>query len=781
MAESRLDIVLKTRADLRQLKQTQQELKSIRGIVSQGFVQRIGQRGFDSVSRLPGMLAGAAKRAIDFNAQMETLTLSFRTLLGSAEAADKRIKNLTDFAASTPFQIREIADASRLLQALTGDALSSGEGLRVVGDAAAAAGRGFNETAMWVGRLYQALKGGMPMGEPLMRLTEMGLVTADMRKELEALSGTARSEQETWSIIQRTFSGTAGAMQLQAESFSGMVSTLKDDLNILAGELAGGPFEQLKAGLETILILMGKMDTAVDKQLRERLGEIQTLRMEVAGATTETAAGIVDRLDKRIKAKELSLQSVMKSLHRLEQLERMPTSELLEGMDMFGGGAPLMDELTRLRGLEPGQEVTQLKGEIAALKIQRDKLESMTREQKVTNEIKQDKEEQLSLSRQYVKQLELAPDAAEKELSKLREARRTDAERLEILKERRAELLGAPITLSLAGGTTEGVEALGERIRSEVELINTQISGLEARAAQQQIKTRAAVTEQLIEQARIERQMATERGDGAKVEQLVAREKELIGELIAQYRALADQIRAADPAKAARLDTTIAALEAQQQMVGGNDTAGVNTIGAGYGDYMNSLTDSQGVATQTFNLMNAGFDSLSTNIQGLVNGTQSWGEVFANVGQSIIDQIIQMTIKAAAFAALYSIFGAGTGGLATGPLALLGLHRGGLAGRDGTKLALPGFASGGYTGEGGVFDPAGIVHAGEYVFPAATVNRIGLPTLDAMRGGADAPGGSGKPQQYVFVDNRSDARRLQDDPEFETQVIDIMRRRGGGR
>lgn len=46
-----------------------------------------------------------------------------------------------------------------------------------------------------------------------------------------------------------------------------------------------------------------------------------------------------------------------------------------------------------------------------------------------------------------------------------------------------------------------------------------------------------------------------------------------------------------------------------------------------------------------------------------------------------------------------------------------------------------GFASGGYTGPGGKYQPAGIVHKGEYVFDQASTNRIGVSQLEALRNG----------------------------------------------
>lgn len=49
-----------------------------------------------------------------------------------------------------------------------------------------------------------------------------------------------------------------------------------------------------------------------------------------------------------------------------------------------------------------------------------------------------------------------------------------------------------------------------------------------------------------------------------------------------------------------------------------------------------------------------------------------------------------------------------------------------------------GFADGGYTGDGGKYQPAGIVHAGEFVMSKEATNRIGVGTLNRMlKGYAD--------------------------------------------
>ncbi|EOE6640627.1 MULTISPECIES: phage tail length tape measure family protein [Raoultella] len=75
------------------------------------------------------------------------------------------------------------------------------------------------------------------------------------------------------------------------------------------------------------------------------------------------------------------------------------------------------------------------------------------------------------------------------------------------------------------------------------------------------------------------------------------------------------------------------------------------------------------------------------------------------------------------------------------------------------SIGAVGFASGGYTGPGGKYQPAGIVHKGEYVFDQASTNRIGVSQLEALRNGQPLDAtlgrtGFGTGVQNVNSDNR---------------------------
>lgn len=51
----------------------------------------------------------------------------------------------------------------------------------------------------------------------------------------------------------------------------------------------------------------------------------------------------------------------------------------------------------------------------------------------------------------------------------------------------------------------------------------------------------------------------------------------------------------------------------------------------------------------------------------------------------------------------------------------------------GKQVLSGGFAEGGYTGPGGKYEPAGVVHRGEYVLPQEVVRALGVDRLDALR------------------------------------------------
>jgi len=77
-----------------------------------------------------------------------------------------------------------------------------------------------------------------------------------------------------------------------------------------------------------------------------------------------------------------------------------------------------------------------------------------------------------------------------------------------------------------------------------------------------------------------------------------------------------------------------------------------------------------------------------------------------------------------------------------------------LGGGGGGIISVRAFADGGYTGNGGKYQPAGIVHRGEYVMPANVVSQYGVGFFDQlaqMRNPSYAVGSASAPTSMMVA------------------------------
>ena len=210
-----------------------------------------------------------AKSILSAGSEMEKLETQFKVLLGDMDSAKARMQELSKFAQTTPFQLTEVAGASRILQTLGGNLLATGEGLRMVGDASAISGESFENLAVHIGRAYSGLQANRPIGESMARLQELGLVTGETRNKIEALTKSAKGK-EAWKLLEKELSKTKGGMNELSQTLGGLVSTLKDQFQGVLRELgSGGFFDSIKSGLKSVV---GVMNELLDSGFFARMG-----------------------------------------------------------------------------------------------------------------------------------------------------------------------------------------------------------------------------------------------------------------------------------------------------------------------------------------------------------------------------------------------------------------------------------------------------------------------------------------------------------------------------
>lgn len=135
--------------------------------------------------------------------------------------------------------------------------------------------------------------------------------------------------------------------------------------------------------------------------------------------------------------------------------------------------------------------------------------------------------------------------------------------------------------------------------------------------------------------------------------------------------------------------------------------AGAKNAFAEYGEEAMNMYDNIGnIASQALNgLSQQMADFLTT---GQAN--------FKDFAKSIISMIVQMITKMVIFNSISGMMGGDTWTI-------------------GSLLKNVGFATGGYTGDGGKYEPAGVVHKGEFVMTKEATKRIGVGNLYKMMRG----------------------------------------------
>jgi len=149
----------------------------------------------------------------------------------------------------------------------------------------------------------------------------------------------------------------------------------------------------------------------------------------------------------------------------------------------------------------------------------------------------------------------------------------------------------------------------------------------------------------------------------------------------------------------------------------------------------NWLDESSNYSASAASAVSNGLGSALDNVADMLIGNKaSWKDWMPSVQSMNVKIGLQMAAVNLISGFVSSVGGA-AGGAAAGGAAVGAGSTGALGMSTGYQAYAGGFDGGGYTGQGGKFDPAGIVHKGEFVFTKEATERIGVENLyDMMRG-----------------------------------------------
>ncbi len=268
-AISNISIVIKaiTRPFVKGLKKATGSVKRFTSVLSRDLMGSL----FSLKGLFVSLFAGALftkfiGNAVEAASSLEALNAQFKVLLGSQDAANQRMKELVEFSAQTPFQLEDLAQASKSLEVMTNGALSTAKGMTLIGDVVAATGKLFDEIVRPMGRLQAMLVNGeKAVGEESRRLFELGIISRQTLVQIRALAGTVEGGTKAWKLAVKDAKRFEGTMAVMSKTAKGLWSTLKDNLNIAMGKLGKILLPLVKAVLTDLIVLVKQISVGFDK------------------------------------------------------------------------------------------------------------------------------------------------------------------------------------------------------------------------------------------------------------------------------------------------------------------------------------------------------------------------------------------------------------------------------------------------------------------------------------------------------------------------------------
>jgi hypothetical protein len=295
--------------------QAAQRLSNVSGAsVLAGALGNVAGRARDAAGAVAGLSAklaiGAAGGAYLFNQQFvrgaadfQNYQVTLETVMGSAEAAQERLQQLTEFANQTPFNVGEVVRAGVSLQTLGIRGEAAEMSLKAAGDAASVFGGGLDQA---INAMNAVLRGE---NDPIERYgiqarTEGRAVMLSWIENGRQMRASAdkNSRSEVARITAMAMAGVApDGMRRRAQTWDGMLSNLADAWsNFTRAVATSGPFQFLQDQLRDVLAWIERMKSEgrLDQWARDIGAGItrafEAVRQFVVG--TEDTPGVIDRL-----------------------------------------------------------------------------------------------------------------------------------------------------------------------------------------------------------------------------------------------------------------------------------------------------------------------------------------------------------------------------------------------------------------------------------------------------------------------------------------------------
>jgi tape measure domain-containing protein len=232
---------------------------------------------------------------INVRGEFQQLEIAFGTMLGSAEQASTLMKQLTNTAATTPFDLKGVANSAKQLLAYGESAENVNDTLIRLGNIASGLSIPLNDltylygTTMVQGRLFtQDVRQFMGRGIPLVQ--ELSKALGKTTDEINQMVTDGKIGFEEVKLVLNNLTNQGGMfyglMEQQSKSLTGQISNLEDAWDMMLNEIGQNSEGVLSGGISAVSSLVENYDKCL-----QVLGTLVTLygTYKVAVATLAVA------------------------------------------------------------------------------------------------------------------------------------------------------------------------------------------------------------------------------------------------------------------------------------------------------------------------------------------------------------------------------------------------------------------------------------------------------------------------------------------------------------
>lgn len=219
-------------------------------------------------------LVEMGKNAIKASSQFEQANISFEVMLGSAEKAQKLVKELENMANVTPFETQDLLEASKVLLNFGINVKEVIPDLQMLGDISGGNAEKMRSLTLAFAQMSSA---GRLMGQDLLQMVNAGFnplqviseKTGKSMAELkdEMSEGKISVEMVRQAFIDATSEGGRffGMMDKQSQSFEGLTSTMQDAYTILTRSISDLALPALKEQVVSITEVLNATNENISK------------------------------------------------------------------------------------------------------------------------------------------------------------------------------------------------------------------------------------------------------------------------------------------------------------------------------------------------------------------------------------------------------------------------------------------------------------------------------------------------------------------------------------